>query len=63
MTFSDRPWFIIGVLIAIALFATVSALTIQIAFDRNLASVLTGPAIAVIAVIAFYRLQGRAPHK
>ena len=60
MTFFDHPfWFIIGVLIAIALFATVSALTIQNAFGQNLASVLVGPAIAVIAVLIFYRLQGR----
>lgn len=63
MTFSNRPCFIIAVLIAIALFATVSALTIQITSDRNLASVLVGPAIAVSAMIIFYRLQGRALHK
>ena len=63
MHFFDRPWFTLGVLIAIALFATISALTLQIAFGRNIASMLVGPAIAVFGVIIFYRSQGRASHK
>jgi len=60
MHYFDHPWFTLGVLIAIALFSTVSALTIQIIFGRNLASVFVGPAIAIIAVIAFYGVRGRA---
>jgi hypothetical protein len=63
MHFFDRPWFTLGVLIAIALFATISALTLQIAFGRNVASMLVGPAIAVFGVIIFYHSQGRASHK
>jgi hypothetical protein len=63
MPFSDRPWFLLGLLIVISLFATVSALTIQIALGRNFTTVLIGPVIAVIAVLAFYRLQGAGSQK
>jgi hypothetical protein len=63
MPFSEHPWFLIGVLVAIALFATVCALSTQVIFGRNFASVLMGPAIAVIAVIVFWRLHRPASPK
>jgi hypothetical protein len=55
----EYPWFTLGVLIAIALFATDSALTGQIVFGRNLATVLVGPTIAMTGVIAFLWVKGR----
>ena len=40
MHYFNQPWFAFGVLIAISLFATVSALTGQLFFGRSLATVL-----------------------
>jgi hypothetical protein len=56
----DYPWFTFGVLIAIALLATVSALTSQTIFGKTLATVLVGPALATVGVIHFFRVEGRA---
>jgi hypothetical protein len=55
----DHRWFTLGALIAIALFATVCALTIQIIFGRNLVTLLAGPAISIVAAIVFCARQGR----
>jgi len=43
--------------------ATVYALTTQIALGRDFATVMIGPVIAGIAVLAFYILQGGASQK
>jgi len=63
MDFLDHPWFTLGVLLGIALFATVSALTVQIFFGRHIGSVLVGPVIAISGVLAFCYLQRNAGHK
>jgi Na+/melibiose symporter-like transporter len=42
-----RPWFIAGVLCAVALFSTVVALGLQAFFGRHLVFVLVGPACSV----------------
>lgn len=54
------PWFTHGVLIAIALLATVNALTSQTIFGKTLATVLVGPALAAVGDIHFLRVEGRA---
>ena len=56
----DYPWFTLGVLIATALFATISALPGQIAFGRNLATELLGPIMAIAGVFAFSWVKARA---
>jgi len=47
-------------LIAIALLATVNALTSQTIFGKTLATVLVGPALAAVGDIHFLRVEGRA---
>jgi hypothetical protein len=59
MHYFDHRWFTFGILIAIALFATVSALANRILFARHFATVLVGPVIAAVAVIAFMTVAGR----
>jgi hypothetical protein len=56
----DYPWFTHVVLIAIALLATVNALTSQTIFGKTLATVLVGPALAAVGDIHFLRVEGRA---
>jgi hypothetical protein len=63
MHFFQRPWFTLGVLVAIALFATVCALIVETAFGKTLATLLVGPAIAVLGVITFSFWRGRELHK
>lgn len=43
-----RPWFISGVLCAIALFSTVLALGLPVIFGRHLVFVVVGPASSVV---------------
>ena len=49
----DQPWFTLGVLVAISLFATVTALAIQYFAGKSLASILIGPFVAAVAVFVF----------
>ena len=46
-------WFMLGVLVAICLFATVSALAIQSLVGKSAASIAIGPIIVVAAVLIF----------
>ena len=48
-----NSWFTVGILFAIALAATVSALALQELFGRSLSWVLVGPLIAVAAVLIY----------
>jgi hypothetical protein len=52
MRYYDHLWSTLSVLIAIPLFATVIALTTQIIFGRNFATLFVGPAIAIVSIIA-----------
>jgi hypothetical protein len=63
MHFFQRRWFTLRVLVAIALFATVCPLMVEIAFGKTLATLLVGPAIAVLGVITFSLWRRREPHK
>ena len=63
MRYFDHLWFTLGVLIAIALFATVIALASQTIFGRNFATVFVGPAITIVSIIAFMRVHPRGAHK
>jgi hypothetical protein len=56
----EYPRFTLSVLIAIALFAAVSALTGKTVFGRSLATVLVGPTIAIAGVFAFLWVKGSA---
>jgi hypothetical protein len=63
MHFFQNPWFTLGVLVAIALFATVCALIVETAFGQTLITLLVGPALAVFGVITFYFWDGREFHQ
>jgi uncharacterized membrane protein len=46
-----RPWFIAGVLCAVALFSTVLASGLQVLFGKSLVFVLVGPVCCVAGVL------------
>jgi hypothetical protein len=46
-----RPWFIAGVLCAVALFSTLLALGLQVLFGKSLVFVLVGPSCSAAGVL------------